>query len=164
MDIARIKVQGVDIFVRRSGTDLVAYMARLEDASTRMVNLKPVFDAFEPIWHQQEARIFTSEGIPAWPRLSPAYADRKRREVGRLPILVYTGRLRSSLVGRSKDSIYEATPRTLKMGTRVPYSTYHSEGTSRMPARPHVELLPETFRELADLATDYISQPLNQRD
>jgi phage gpG-like protein len=153
-NVVRVAVGGVDIEMRTSGTDPAFAAQELRTVSTRTADLKPVWLGFQMIWFQQEQRVFTAEGIPPWPRLSPAYQERKYREVGPMPILVYSGRLRESLTGNTADTVYTPTARTLRMGTKVPYSTFLQD------RRPHVVLLPETFTELARLVADYLTVPL----
>lgn len=151
--VAKVKVLGAVVEVRQGGTDLVEFRRRLEAAKRRTTNLKPVFTSFEPIWHEQNSRMFAVEGVPSWPRLSPAYAARKYAAVGPMPVLVYSGRLRASLVSRSSDTVYEPTARTLRAGTKVPYSVYNQM------RRPHVLFMAETLDELVALAGDYLTVP-----
>lgn len=154
-NVVKVKLVGAEVEIRQDGVDPSEFSAAIGDVKQRTADLKPVWQGFEPIWYQQNLEIFTSEGVPPWPRLSPAYQRAKAAAVGPLPILVYTGRLRASLVNRTQDTVYVATARTLRMGTRVPYSKYLDA------RRPHVLLLDDTVAELTDLITDYLSVPLN---
>ena len=71
-----------------------------------------------------------------WPPLSPRYARRKQKRYPGRPVLQASGRLRSSLVGKSADTVEALEPGRMKFGTRVPYAIFHQTGTRNMPARP----------------------------
>lgn len=98
-------------------------------------------DVYEDVagWFRtEEQKIFRSQGReypPKWAALSPAYAARKMAEVGRKPILEYTGALKKSLTERP-FAIEFITKRAATFGTDIPYATYHQRGTPFMPARP----------------------------
>lgn len=85
-----------------------------------------------------EKKQFRSQGReypPKWAALSPAYAARKMRMVGRKPILEYSGDLKRSLTSRP-FGIEIITKRAATFGTDIPYAIHHQRGTPNMPARP----------------------------
>jgi phage gpG-like protein len=134
----------------------------LHTSIRRSTNLVPAFEAFQDTWIEQETAIFDEEG-PGWEPLSDAYAAWKRSKVGDKPILEFSGRLRDSFTDPSSpDMIYVARPRTLQIGTAVPYSDVHQHGWRGVPAREHDVMWPETFGVLVGLVGDYIDQPLDE--
>ena len=93
---------------------------------------------------------FDTEGgrAGAWAPLSPFYAAYKLARVGSAPILVYSGRLRMSLIERTGDSIREITPDAMKWGTSVPYATFHQRGGRFLPQRRMIDLTEDDRRAL----------------
>lgn len=153
-----IKFVGGELFMREFGIDTVAMRARLEGVKKRALDLRPPFEAFQPIWIGQTQDVFSAEGLPAsWPALSPAYAARKAATFPGQTILRRTDRLYASLteIG-NPEMIWETTPRTIHYGSRVPYWRIHQTGGSRMPARPPVVMLRTTFDQLRRLVMDYV--------
>jgi phage gpG-like protein len=73
-----------------------------------------------------------------------------------------TDRLYDSLTGLTGDTVYEVSPRSLVMGTSVEYSMFHQEGGSKLPQRVHVQLLEETFQELAGDVFVYVVEPFER--
>ena len=82
------------------------------------------------------ADIFRNEGATrrteAW---RPREGHRGRRRWGANRLLQDTGRLRRSYVS---SPVVQVSPRTMRIGSNVPYARYHEHGTSRIPARPVV--------------------------
>jgi phage gpG-like protein len=143
------------------GEDSIAVMQRyIADVGKRARDLTPVFNQWVPVLFQQEEEIFDAEGIPAWPALSPAYADWKSRHFGDLPILERSGRLKESLTQNTSDTIMRVGPRSMSFGTRVPYSAYLQEGSFKgsMGPRPHLYMVEDNFEEMSVMALDYIAQ------
>jgi len=70
-----------------------------------------------------------------WVRLSPIYAEWKRRRFPGKTILRRTDRLYRSLTGRTEDTVIRQGRHTLEIGTRVFYAGFHQRGTRTMPAR-----------------------------
>jgi hypothetical protein len=58
--------------------------------------------------------------------------------------------------------VFIATPRTLKLGTSVPYSDPHTLGTGAIPVREHNVLLEETFETLVRMVGAYVTFPMNE--
>ena len=122
----------------------------------RMVDLSTPFREFQEDWFANEQIIFSSQGIPAWPALSPAYAARKARVAPGQTILRLTDRLYDSLTSMTADSVYEVAPQRLRIGTTVPYGQYHTR------RRPHVVMLPATWQQLVARVWTYIVQPFGR--
>ena len=103
----------------------------------QVTDLRPVWKAGDSVWKREIGRVFQNEGNPdgeKWVGLSKTTAkERKKKGFGAYhPILVRTGRLRDSVVGRTKDTIDNMYHDSWLIGTTVPYGTYHQ---SRRPRR-----------------------------
>jgi phage gpG-like protein len=153
----RIKLLGGELIYRQKGDTIASMRRYLEGIKRRALNLAPVFLRFRDVWFEQNERVFAAEGLPtAWPALSPAYAAWKQRNFPGKTILRRTDRLFGSLTSMAPDTIFQATPRTLRMGSRVPYFMAHQVGAGNLPARPPLVLLPETFSELHMMVMDFV--------
>jgi phage gpG-like protein len=138
--------------------------AAIDTVRARASDVSPAFRAFRPVWWENERLIFTAQGIPGWPSLSPAYAQRKAKIAPGKSMLRLTDRLYQSLTSQTGDSVYTVEPRSLLMGTTVPYSGFHTSGTRRMPARRHVHLLPEYWQKLNAAVFEFIIDPFRQQE
>ena len=86
---------------------------------------------------QSRKLIFKLKGPGKYKDLSPRYKKRKQKEHGFIyPILKATGRLESSITSENQDHIGIVRPRSLTIGSAVPYAVVHQEGRGRMPKRP----------------------------
>ncbi len=115
-------------------------------------DVKDLSEAFTEIaqdFHQTvEKKQFESEGSygsGGWKPLSdnPAgkgYATWKARNFPGRSLLVQTGLLKGSLMGENPYGIEDIQPLQLKVGTKLEYALYHQKGTSKMPARPVIDL------------------------
>jgi phage gpG-like protein len=103
-----------------------------------------------------------SPGGEPWAKLSPITIRRK----GHARILIDKDRLRSSLIGKTGDSLRDIVRIDraigLTFGTDVEYSTFHTTGTRRMPQREHVgineEILDRFCERIADEAVKQLSR------
>ena len=91
-----------------------------------------------------------------WPALSPTYAAYKNRVRPGRSLLVFDGPLKASLTGQSKDTLFQKTHQAVVMGSKVPYATYHQDGTRRMPKRPLFVLTKGVAERWADIIRDEI--------
>lgn len=90
-----------------------------------------------------EQKQFNTEGgygSGGWKPLAPSTVEHKEREGFSAKILVRTGLLMESLTGESPWTIAEVRPLELRLGTKLEYALLHQKGTSRMPARPVIDL------------------------
>jgi phage virion morphogenesis protein len=78
-----------------------------------------------------------------------------RKDKSPWPILIQTGRLRSSIF----NTITGATQ--VSVGTNVFYGRFHQEGTARMVARPFLGLTDADRQELIDVITNYLEEMAN---
>ena len=150
-----VKLLGGELRIRTGGLEEVR--RRLDFTRKRMLNLEEPFNAFQGVWYAATEDVYASEGLPdAWPALSPAYAEWKERRFPGQPIGQLTGRLKASLTG-GEGGVWDVGPRSLRYSSRVPYFRYQQLGTSRMPARPPLVMLPETLDKLLDSVKDYVT-------
>lgn len=148
--------------VTQDNAPLQRLQAAIDTSRARASDVSPAWRAFRKDFWENERLIFSAQGIPSWPSLSPAYARRKAAIAPGKTILRRTDRLYSSLTDETADSVYAVEPRTLQMGTVVPYSRYHQQGTERVPQRAHVYLLPEYWQRLNAEVFLYIADPFNE--
>ncbi len=120
----------------------VAFRKALTDAVAEVGDLRIALTLIARDWRQSNRAQFSLLGAGQYPELSPAYARRKQRQYGNLPILVRSGRLRDSLTGRpNADSIQIITQTSLTMGTLVPYGIYHQSDVEPRPVIPQRKFL-----------------------
>lgn len=101
------------------------------------------------------------QGVGGWPPLSKDYAAWKETHFPGRPLLVRTGKLKASLLFEDgkpgPEGIFEAGPRALVIGTRVPYAKYHQRPTTsgRPPQRRFLFLLRNASETLGRLLHAY---------
>jgi phage gpG-like protein len=98
---------------------------------------------------------------PKWEPLAPStQRDRARRGYEPdHPILWRTGDLANSLSSRDAGgNIFEASKNGLRVGTSIPYASFHEYGTSRMPPRPLVGLTRERSQAIVRAVGDYVRE------
>jgi phage gpG-like protein len=128
----------VNIFVR---TRNVKALRQLLQAVEGVANdLRPYADKLETAFREAEAEQFRSGGglSGGWAPLYPRYKAWKDQHYPGLPMLVLSGRLRASLIGRTADSIFKVNAKSVRFGTNVPWSGKHQTGEGLIPARPPV--------------------------
>ncbi len=116
-----------------------------ETGIAEFLDLRKPFSMMADEFFESMANVFSAEGAfeerSRWQELSPAYAKWKARHFPGRKILERTGRMKRSLTTKGgPDNVLEITPKSLSVGTRVPYAMYHQKGTSRMPMRKIIEL------------------------
>lgn len=131
---------------------------RLAQAFNRLArsiqNYRPAWPAITALYRQMMSEQFESQGSRGgrrWVPLSPAYKRWKDIVAPGQPILVLSGKMKASLVGRTGDTIEQFRPASLTLGTRIRYAGYHQTGTRRMPARPPIVLRPRDVRAMTDV-------------
>ena len=104
-----------------------------------------------------ERSFFQNERSPGgrkWKPLAQSTIKRKGHNV----ILRETGRLESSLVSVTGDSIAEATHRGLLFGTRAPHAWIHQDGAGHVPQREHTGITSKTLDKIVkDIAAATVS-------
>ena len=131
---------------------------RLAQAFNRLArsiqNYRPAWPAITALYRQMMSEQFDSQGSRGgrrWVPLSPAYKRWKDIVAPGMPILVLSGKMKASLVGRTGDTIEQFRPSSVTLGTRIRYAGYHQTGTRRMPARPPIVLRPRDVRAMTDV-------------
>lgn len=158
-----IKFVGGQMLATQGGRSTAEFQKEIAQVGQRARDLTVPLRQFIPIWFRQEKQVFAAQGIPRWPQLSPAYESWKNRVAPGRPILQLSGDLYRSLTSMTSQTIAEAHPRSLRLGTRNPRSAVHQQGWNKIPARPHVVILPETFRIASQMCLDYILAGKGQR-
>lgn len=129
---------GVNISVTVDGE------AELERSITRFTaDIKD----FTPLWPEVikeyqriEADQFKTFGHGSWAPLSPKYAAWKSQHYPGQPLLVRTGRMRSDFTTGSAKATMTHDSVSIAASSETSYWRYHQYGTSKMPARPPVDL------------------------
>lgn len=109
--------------------DLRALAARASDVG-------PALRRLADLLRTQERERFDREG-PGWAALADSTVARKGLSG---QILVETGDLRASFTEAGGDHIEHIQRDELIFGTSDPKAAFHQRGTSKMPARPVIEL------------------------
>lgn len=82
-----------------------------------------------------------------WTEVTQRYFDMKKRQGFGTKTLVKTGMLRDSLtIGSAVGAIRRADAGSFAFGSSIKYASFHQMGTSRMPARPPLDL-PDSFEK-----------------
>ncbi len=121
----------VEIVVKVNGTSKVA--ENLSRAASKLRDRRIPNRAIGVKLHQWFTDNFDRDGgkVGGWPPLAASTIARKKR-FGKEKMLVISGRLKNSFVQFSDND-------RVGIGSEVPYSKFHQEGTKRLPRR---ELLP----------------------
>ena len=153
-----VKMVGGELLARSEGDDLATLTKSYANIARRTGHLEAAFAAWVKVWHKQERRLFKAQGDPAgsWKPLKRGYERWKRINYPGKPVLVRENALIRSLTGRTRHSVIEVRPRTLRLGTKLFYSAILQEGGPHMIARPHVLVMQDAFNELSRLTTEEI--------
>lgn len=124
----------------------------------RSSNLSNPFQRFQKYWFQDIDESFAAGGEPIeWPALSPAYEGWKSKAYPGQPIMRRSDRLYESLTSQTGDTIWQVGPRHIEFGSRVPYFEFHQTGTSRMPARPVLQISSQAVERLRQMIERYVA-------
>ena len=130
---------------------------RLDALASALRDLSDMWPDVRDEFFTIEQEMFDSEGASnasgGWEPLSAHYAAWKDANFG-TPILQRTGTLMASLTSDAADVVMTAD--SLTVGTSIPYAGYHQYGTSRMPARPVIDLSPANQERLIDRARQWV--------
>lgn len=126
-------------------TGLANLSIHVEGIRQKANNLSPFWAAAEGAFFKSEQAVWARQGWPEpWPPLSMATRAQKRGP----GILRETDRMYRSVTSHTGDTVYEYSARNVMFGTHVEYARYHMTGTSRMPARPFIAMVPEVWNAL----------------
>lgn len=133
-------------------------LARFTDGISDWRPIWPVFADTFYAYLRGQFKSEGSEGLGAkWASLSESYAAWKAVHYPGKPILQRTGRLLESLSSRKDEgAIYIPAPKSLTIGSSVPYAIFHQKGTGHMPPRKEIALGEPAKRELMKLAQMYL--------
>jgi len=148
-----VKIVGGELSVRQGGIgpaqDTTTLTKSFRDIARRTGHLEAAFASWIAVWHRSEAKVFKASGIPRWDRLKPGYERWKRIHYPGEPILRREHDLVDSLTSRTRHSIIEIRPRTMRLGTKLFYSNILQVRSPKMTARPHVVVMQDAFNELS---------------
>lgn len=117
---------------------------------------------FKTWWYAGRQTDYVKAGFDA--PLSPAYQRWKNQHFPNAPILVLSGRMKASLLGPGADgSVWRPGPRSLEVGSEVPYAIYHQVGTHRMPARPPLRFTSTDAPNVGKLLQAYVVEAWKAR-
>jgi phage gpG-like protein len=119
----------------------------------RATDASPAFEDIKTSFIEHEEKWFASEGDGTWPALSRDYEHWKSRHFPGKPILELTGHLKDTA---TQPDISIIEPMYAIFGTGDPIARYHQDGTSKMPARPVIEMDDETIDDWAKILQRHI--------
>jgi phage gpG-like protein len=129
---------------------------------------RPIWPVMADVFYAMERRQFQTEGEEGgkpWPQLSEPYARWKQVHYPGRPILQRTGDLMRSLTSQhDPNAVYNPQPRTLTLGTRLPYAIYHQSPQPRrvLPRRPEIQFSEPWKREMTKQMQLYLVQIATQ--
>lgn len=99
-----------------------------------------------------------------WAPLSDDYRKWKNRHYPSAPLLVLRGPMKASLIAPdAPGSVWRPSPRSLEVGSSVPYAIYHQNGTGRMPARPPIRFAQVDRERLGKLLQQHVAEAWQRR-
>ena len=123
-------------------------IARFADG---VADYRPIWPVIADDFYASVAEQFKTVGEAGgdrWKELTPAYAKYKEAAFPGQPILQRTGSLASSLTNpKDSNAVYIEARKTLTLGSRLSYAVFHQTGTSKMAARPEIQLTEAFKRE-----------------
>jgi len=117
----------------------------------------PLTEAARVIKKFQTAN-FTLKGSGKYPALSPRYAARKKRLIGNQPIMVFNGRLKRAVIGRTSDSVLEVGKESLVVGEKTGYGIFHQSDAPRttLPLRKFLFLTEQMVDQVVKIMVNYL--------
>lgn len=139
--------------VTKSKKRFRAYTARGRDLMP--INLKIANDMTRVA--ENQFRTGGRYGGTAWPALAQSTVERKARAGQHPDILRRTDALYRSLTNPQDEHHFQFVDNhTVDFGSHLEYADLHNTGTSRMPARPIIEVTPRDVRRWAKGIQRYI--------
>jgi phage gpG-like protein len=130
-----------------------------------ITDLRPVWPEIELAFYRAELEQFNSEGGRGgaqWVPLSKGYAKWKEKKRPGQPILVLSGYLRRTLTAAGTPDtirIHEPLSLTLGAGGRAgQIGGYHQRGTTKMPARPPLNLTRDDYGKFVSRIFRYVEK------
>lgn len=146
-----VKMTGCTVTIQERGTaETMEYLQALQLRAKEMQVPLSRFGAY--MVDTSIPLQFKAQGTPQrWKALTKRYAAWKRAHYGNLPKLVLTGAMRDAFT-------WQVTPRTLRIENAVKYWTFHQTGTSKMVARPPLNVRKQDREKLNELAALWLLQ------
>jgi phage gpG-like protein len=133
---------------------------RLVDVGRRATNMAPALREVARLWMDLEQDVFASEGASGgkpWAPLAGSTQETKARAGYSSKILQAEGGLMASLTQPgAADQILEVDDDMLVFGTGHPAGAFHGKGTSRMPARPPIQISPQGRRQTVKILQRFV--------
>lgn len=129
--------------------ELVGFRDRALDAG-------PVLAAVLVDMRRLEIELFDTEGRGEWPELAQTTKERKAQMGYPAKILQATEALYDSLTGGGAGHVERITEYEVIYGTTIPWAGFHQTGTSKMPARPPVDVREEDVRRWSKMVHAYV--------
>jgi len=127
-----------------------SFQAVLDRLARTTSDFRIPFNLIGSDWYKSNRKIFTLRSKGLYEDLADSTKIRKIRAAETLnteidsapyPILVFSGRLANSILGRNnKDSVFFAGRKSLVMGTETPYGKFHQsdEPRTKIPQRKFI--------------------------
>ncbi len=119
-------------------------LLEMEGVENRGQDLSPGMEAIKDDFEFIVNRQFETNGgyrSGGWAPLDPEYRVAKAKQFPGRGLLERQGHLRGSFFG-GPGSVSNVGSHSLTLGSDDPVARYHQEGTSKMPARPIVQINP----------------------
>ena len=133
---------------------------RLVGVGNRAENMAPALREVARLWMDLGQDVFASEGSSGgkpWAPLAATTQETKARAGYPSKILQAEGGLMASLTQQgAADQILEVDDDRLVFGTGHPAAAFHAKGTSRMPARPPIQISPQGRRQTVKVLQRFV--------
>jgi phage gpG-like protein len=120
----------------------------LQQMIDRSQDMSGAWDDVIEIYIRGETDWFESQGEGSWPPLSHSYEEWKSKHYGGEPMLVRTGRMRSTVI---PPSVINAGTDYIELGTDDPIAALHQEGTGRLPRRKVISLTDDEKAQIMEI-------------
>ena len=128
-----------------------------------MDNPKPYFEKVKADFYRTNKQVIFSQYGGNNPYADLADSTKKRKAPKPYPILVQSGRLQDSLTNPNHpESIAKILPRSLTLGSNVPYARIHQKGSPTMPKRPPIRIGNERLGRWIRMAEYYIDKAVEE--
>jgi len=139
-----------------------AFSRFTEDVKDFSEPLQEMVDDFHKVIEPKQFSSEGSRGSHGWARLSTDYGAWKAKNYPGRKILVLTGLMQESLFGENPWAIEEVKPLEMTVGTKLPFALYHQQGTTKMPARPVIDLTESDKTRWTKFVQAYVVKQANR--
>jgi hypothetical protein len=150
----RVSIARIEKGVTRRMDEMLARAKASEQFFTRVIK-KAYLNTQQSRWKTENAFPFCAGG--EWTALDSKYAERKKRDFAGFPgqgrlMMIATGRLYDSIMGKSKDYREIVTNRSIAWATTVPYAKYANE------ARTFSAFSKDFYGNLGKFYSEYVAK------